>query len=134
MKNRFKLRNLLLLIALLVLLSACSSSNTASNTEKQETSPGLDITQTTETSPPKETSSSKNPEEAGAETNNTFTLKQAESKFSETHPDATITVSKQQGNAYYVEGWAGNMLYRMKFSTLTGEVILDETIRTGKQG
>lgn len=61
-----------------------------------------------------------------------FTLQQAEEKFSEAHPDATISVAKQEGDVYYIEGWNGNILYKMKFSITNGEVLLDKTIETGR--
>lgn len=62
-----------------------------------------------------------------------FTLEDAQEKFTEAYPNATISVAKKEGDAYYIEGWDGNILYKMKFSIADGEVLLDKTIETGRQ-
>ncbi|MFV0399881.1 MAG: hypothetical protein ACK5LX_04580 [Oscillospiraceae bacterium] len=61
-----------------------------------------------------------------------FSLEDAKTAFSAQHPGADIQVAKLEGNAYYIEGWEGNTLYKMKFSTTGGEVLLDKTITTGR--
>ena len=62
-----------------------------------------------------------------------FSLEDAQEKFIDAHPNATISVAKKEGDAYYIEGWDGNILYKMKFSIADGKVLLDKTIETGRQ-
>lgn len=61
-----------------------------------------------------------------------FTLDDAKEEFLARYPDVTIEVARQEGNAHTIEGWAGNMLHKMKFAVMGGEVLLDEMIETEK--
>lgn len=69
------------------------------------------------------------PESAGVEQE--FSLEDAKSAFAAFHPDAEITVAKREGHVYYLEGWEGNVLTKMKFAKDNGTVLLDKTIAAG---
>lgn len=62
-----------------------------------------------------------------------FSLEDAKTTFAASHPGAEIAVAKPEGDVYYIEGWEGNTLYKMKFATAGGEVLLDKTIQTGRR-
>ena len=62
-----------------------------------------------------------------------YSLEKTKSDFSSAHPEADISIAKKEGNAFYVEGWNGNILYKMKFLVENGSVVLDKTITTGRQ-
>ena len=106
-----------LLLACLLLFSACAPG----------TSPGQTGDNTVFPSSGSASAPSALPETASS---NGFTLEEAEEAFAARHADAAITVAKQEGEAYYIEGWAERMLYKMKFSVSDGEVLLDKTIQT----
>lgn len=70
---------------------------------------------------------------AGESPSGGFSLDDAKASFAESHTDAEIAVAKPEGNVYYIEGWDGNILFKMKFSSLNGEVLLDKAIQTGRR-
>lgn len=61
-----------------------------------------------------------------------FTLDEAKAEFSVRHPNADISVAKLEGDVYYIEGWEGSTVYKMKFSVYNGDIYLDKTIPTGR--
>lgn len=66
-------------------------------------------------------------------TDKAFSLENARDSFTEYHPDAEIFVAKREGNVYYVEGYDGAVIYKMKFKTDDGEVVLDLTVDTSRR-
>lgn len=57
-----------------------------------------------------------------------FTLDDAKQQFGLKHPKASIVISKREGEAFYIEGHEGNLIYKMKFLARDGSVVLDVEI------
>ena len=104
---------LLLFTGLFLLLQAC----TAGGMEPQDAAPDPTAmpNQNTVSVPVSETLSEPEEEEDGG-VEQGFTLEDAESDFKKLHPDAELTVAKEEGDAYYLEGWQGSRLTKMNFS------------------
>lgn len=120
------MKNRLYVLALTAALTGCAGAPAATGTI---TAPAA-VTVTETAIPAAEEPTAAN---VSAAARTSLSLDDAKDVFSETHPDIPIEVAKLEGDVYYIQGYEGSKIYKMKIGVDSGTIYLDKVITTGRR-
>ncbi|GEM_PF-5884805 len=130
----------LLMITFTAALTACSpvsGQNAAAasiDIPHTQASPVVTIGQTREATPESITQTEETAQETIVQTTAAaVTIDEARQIFTRQHPGVPIEIAKQEGDVYYIQGYSGNNIYKMKIDIMSGEIYLNKTIQTGRR-